>query len=155
MSLPEHPGVIFTGFVDEQTKHDALAAATVFVQPSYFESFSLSLCEAWVEGRPALVQGRCDVLRGQVERSKGGLPYTGFAEFDAALAVLLASPALREQLGQAGREYVLANYEWDDVLDRYERLLRRVIGQRGQTNAAEIAPIRPSPALRHAFDRAR
>jgi len=127
VSLPEHPRVVFTGFVDEQTKHDALAAATVFAQPSYFESFSLSLCEAWVQSRPALVQARCDVLRGQAERSKGGISYTGLAEFDAALSRLLADPQLRDQLGAAGREYVRANYQWDEVLARYERLLERVI----------------------------
>ena len=153
ITLPEHPGVIFTGFVDEQTKHDALAAATVFVQPSYFESFSLSLCEAWVEGRPALVQGRCDVLRGQAARSRGGIPYTGLAEFDAALARLLADPALRDQLGHAGRQYVVANYQWDTVLDRYEQLLARAIGERRLADHSLTSPRGPSPALRHAFDR--
>jgi len=130
MQLPDHPGVTFTGFVDEQTKADALAAATVFVQPSYFESFSLSLCEAWVQGRPALVQGRCTVLRGQVERSGGGIPYSGLAAFDAALRRLLSDPNLREHLGVAGRAYVEASYAWPAVLDRYETLLERVIGAR-------------------------
>lgn len=129
VSLPPHPGVVFTGFVDEQTKHDALAAATVFAQPSYFESFSLSLCEAWVQGRPALVQARCDVLRGQATRSGGGIPYTGLAEFDAALSRLLGDATLRDQLGAAGREYVRRNYQWPEVLARYERLLERVAGE--------------------------
>ena len=128
VELPPHPGVVFTGFVDEQVKHDGLAAATVFAQPSYFESFSLSLCEAWVQGRPALVQARCDVLRGQAARSGGGIAYTGLAEFDAALSRLLSDPRLRDQLGAAGREYVRTNYRWDDVLDRYEQLLERVTG---------------------------
>lgn len=127
MSLPSHPGVIFTGFVDEQTKHDGLAAATVFAQPSYFESFSLSLCEAWVQGRPALVQRRCDVLDGQVRRSGGGIAYTGLAEFEAALSRLLVDPVLRDELGAAGRKYVKENYAWDQVLDRYEGLLERVV----------------------------
>ncbi|CAN5440234.1 glycosyltransferase family 4 protein [soil metagenome] len=130
VSLPDHPGVVFTGFVDEQTKYDALAAATVFAQPSYFESFSLSLCEAWAQRRPALVQARCDVLRGQAARSGGGLAYTGLAEFDAALARLLSDPALRDQLGAAGRRYVVENYDWPAVLQRYEQLLERVVAER-------------------------
>jgi glycosyltransferase involved in cell wall biosynthesis len=72
--LPPHADVVVTGFVDEQTKCDALAGATALVQPSYFESFSIALCEAWAAGVPALVQGRCAVLAGQ-SAAGGGLPY--------------------------------------------------------------------------------
>lgn len=132
VSLPEHPAVRFTGFVDEQTKHDALAAATVFAQPSYFESFSLSLCEAWVQSRPALVQGRCAVLAGQARRSSGALPYESLAEFDAGLARLLSDPGLRDSMGAAGMAYVVDNYHWDVVLDRYEALLDRVVDERNR-----------------------
>lgn len=126
IELPEHPMLTVTGFVDEETKADALAAATVFAQPSYFESFSLSLCEAWVQRRPALVQRHCEVLRGQVARSGGGLAYSGFAEFDAALSRLLDDPGLRHQLGGAGRAYVEANYEWSTVTSRHVALLEQV-----------------------------
>ncbi len=129
ISLPEHPGVLFTGFVDEQTKADALAAATVFVQPSYFESFSLSLCEAWVQRTAALVQRSCAVLAGQVHRSGGGIAYSGLAEFEAALARLLDDRSLRSSLGDAGRAYVEQHYQWPEVLDRYEALLERVVGR--------------------------
>lgn len=136
VSLPEHPGVRFTGFVDEQTKHDALAAATVFAQPSYFESFSLSLCEAWVQSRPALVQGRCAVLAGQARRSRGALPYHDLAEFDAGLTRLLGDPGLRASMGAAGRAYVIAHYHWDVVLDRYEALLKRVVDERSRSTSS-------------------
>jgi len=121
--LPAHPDVVVTGFVDEQVKHDAYAGATVFVQPSYFESFSMVLAEAWAHGVPALVQGHCDVLAGQSRRSGGGVPYAGFVEFEAAVDLLLADAGLRAALGDAGRSYVQANYQWDAVLDRYEHLL--------------------------------
>ncbi|MDQ1396729.1 MAG: hypothetical protein QOG64_1988 [Acidimicrobiaceae bacterium] len=126
LPLDAHPDVVPVGFVAEEAKTGAMAGALALVQPSYFESFSLVLCEAWVQGRPALVQGRCAVLDGQVRRSGGGLPYTGFAEFEAAVDRLWGDPGLREAMGQAGRRYVEANYHWDAVLDRYERLLEAV-----------------------------
>ena len=85
----------------------------------------MALTESWVHRRPALVQGWCDVLDGQARRSGGGIPYRGFAEFEATLDRLVADPALAERLGVAGRRYVEDTYDWPVVLDRYEALLRR------------------------------
>ena len=137
LDLAPHPDVIITGFIDEQTKLDATVGATALVQPSYFESFSLALCEGWVCRRPAIVQGRCEVLVGQARRSNGGLPYRSFAEFAAAVARLLQDYALGAEMGEAGRQYVLANYEWDSVLERYERFVSRVIEARRARSADE------------------
>jgi glycosyltransferase involved in cell wall biosynthesis len=124
--LPPESGVVVTGAVDEATKEAALAGCLALVQPSFFESLSMVLLEAWAHRRPALVQGRCEVLVGQARRSGGAIPYSGFAEFEAAVDLLLASPELVDTLGAAGRRYVEARYTWDDVLTRYERFLEDV-----------------------------
>lgn len=125
--LEPHPDVVLTGFLDDQAKDDALAGSVAFLQPSYFESFSMALTEAWALERPALVQGRCDVLVGQCRRAGGGVPYVGYAEFEAALDLLVEEPGLARQMGAAGRRYVEQQYRWDVVLDRYEALLRTAI----------------------------
>jgi glycosyltransferase involved in cell wall biosynthesis len=124
--LDEHPDVIRTGFVSEELKESALSGALALAQPSYFESFSMILTEAWAHAKPALVQGHCDVLAGQCRRSGGGVPYRGYAEFGAAVDLLLADDALREHLGKSGRRHVEECYAWDRVLDRYEALLGSV-----------------------------
>ena len=49
------------------------------------------LLEAWNHGVPALVNGRCDVLRGQVLRADGGLYYRSYDEWAAGLSYLLAA----------------------------------------------------------------
>lgn len=123
--LPVHPDVRVTGFVDDQTKHDAYAAASLLVQPSYFESFSMVLAEAWLHDLAAVVQGHCGVLAGQARRSGGAVPYRGFGEFEAAVEVLLGDAATRSRLGSSGRRYVTESFSWDVVLDRYEDLLER------------------------------
>jgi glycosyltransferase involved in cell wall biosynthesis len=121
--LPDHPDVIRTGFVDDALKRSALAGALALVQPSFFESFSMVLTEAWAQGKPALVQGHCAVLEGQARQSGGGIPYRGFAEFEAALDRLVDDVDLRRRMGEAGRRYVERHYAWPRVLDSYERLL--------------------------------
>lgn len=129
VEVDTHPDVICTGYVDVQTRLDAYAAAFAFVMPSYFESFSIALCDAWVVRRPALVNGDCAVLEGQARRSGGGLPYRGLAEFSAGLNRLIADPALSAEMGQAGRDYVVARYEWGQVAESYEQLLYRAINR--------------------------
>jgi glycosyltransferase involved in cell wall biosynthesis len=121
--LDEHPDVVRTGYVTEELKESALSGALALTQPSYFESFSMILTEAWAHAKPALVQGHCDVLAGQCRRSGGGIPYRGYAEFEAAVELLVADAGLRERLGRAGRRHVEQRYAWDTVLDRYEALL--------------------------------
>jgi glycosyltransferase involved in cell wall biosynthesis len=121
--LPAHPDVITTGFVPEEVKLDAIAGCMVLVMPSYFESFSLVLVEAWAQSKGALVNGRCAVLEGQAGRSGGALPYRGYAEFEAAVELLLGQPSLCDDLGWRGRRYAVARYRWDDVLLSFEQLL--------------------------------
>ena len=77
------------------------------------------------------MQGRSPVLAGQARRSGGALAYTGFAEFEAALDVLLDDPAAGARLGAAGRAYIERRYAWPAVLDRYEHLLGCVGAPRG------------------------
>ncbi len=111
--------VVDLGYLPEQDKHDALAAATLFVHPSGVESFSIALMEAWLQGTAALVNGNCAVLREHVLRSGGGLPYIGYHEFEAALDYLLDRPALRREMGKRGQSYTRRNFRWEEVVKRF------------------------------------
>ncbi|HWQ15346.1 MAG TPA: glycosyltransferase family 4 protein [Roseiflexaceae bacterium] len=118
--------VLDLGDVPPQERHDAYAAADVFVQPSTYESFSIVLMEAWLQGTPALVNARCDVTRRFAEDSEAGLAFDGFGEFAAALDLLLADPPLRRELGARGRAYVLEHCRWEDVA---RRTIAAVLGE--------------------------
>ena len=75
---------------------------------------------------PALVNGRCKVLAGQVRRANGGLYYMFPAEFDEAADFLLNRPAERDAMGRQGLAYVDREYRWPTVLSRVESLLQDV-----------------------------
>jgi len=92
--------------------------------------------EAWAQGKPALVQGYCAVLEGQARRSGGAIPYRGYAEFEAAVDLLIEDPDLASRLGEHGRHYVEERYTWDAVLSRYEAFVAEVV-QRGEPERAE------------------
>jgi glycosyltransferase involved in cell wall biosynthesis len=121
-----HADIIVTGYVDHQVRDDGVAGATASVHPSYFESFSMALTEAWVQRRPALVNARCEVFTGQARRSGGAIPYERYAEFEAAVDMIVNDDRIARRLGAAGRAYTEANYEWDHLLDRYEKFVTRV-----------------------------
>lgn len=108
-------GVTTTGFVDEDVKSALVAGSSVVLLPSYMESFSLSLMEGWLLGRPALVQRRSAVLAGHVARSGGGLTYADYLDFEAALTLLRRKPDLGAHLGALGRRYVREEFDWNVV----------------------------------------
>lgn len=127
MPIPDHPQIRHLGFVTDQQKFDALAAAELLVMPSYYESLSMVTLEAWALGRPVLVNGRCDVLCGQSIRSNAGLYYNNYEEFAETLHAILSNRTLRSTLGGNGRAYFNEHYSWPvieqkylDVLDRLE-----------------------------------
>jgi glycosyltransferase involved in cell wall biosynthesis len=116
--------VLDLGYLSMQEKHDAYAAADVYVHPSLIESFSIVLMEAWLQGTPALVHADCAVTREAAEASGGGLAFGEFGEFAAALDLLLADAELRKELGERGRAYVLETCRWEDVARRTIEAIR-------------------------------
>lgn len=128
MSLPPVPGLRHLGYVPEEEKQAAMAAASVVVCPSAYESLSIALLEAFAAGTPGLVNAGSPVLREHCLRSRGGLYYADGEEFGAVLERIVGDEVLRRALGQAGRRYVSAYYRWPVVLDTYRRLIEKAAG---------------------------
>ncbi len=126
MQIPSNPRILALGYVSNEVREALLAHARALVVPSWYESLSIVLLEAWNHGIPALVNGRCKVLAGQVRRANGGLYYMFPAEFDEAADFLLNRPAERDAMGEQGLAYVDREYRWPTVLSRVETLLQDV-----------------------------
>lgn len=116
---------------------DELGQLDVYVALSRRESFGVAVIEAGAAGLPVVVS------------DAGGLPElvrdgeTGFvvpkedvAAAAAALQKLVLDSSLRRQLGRAGRDHVLATYEWREsvriMLALYEDLLAQARQGAGQ-----------------------
>jgi glycosyltransferase involved in cell wall biosynthesis len=127
MEIPAHAKIRHLGEVTEAEKFGLIGASDLLLLPSFFESLSIAVLEAWALGKPVLVNGECRVLEGQCQRSNGGLYYRQYAEFVPALRLLVERPGLREAMGRSGQAYVAREYGWDLVEQRTLRLLARVL----------------------------
>jgi len=126
MRIPDHPRIKALGYVSDEVRHTLLAGAEVVVVPSPYESLSIVLLEAWNHSVPALVNGHCKVLDGQVRRANAGLAYRSSREFTAALDYLLDHASERHALGLQGLAYVEQEYRWPKVASRVGSVLERV-----------------------------
>lgn len=129
MPIPEHPRIHHLGFVDDQDKYDAIAASELLIMPSYLESLSMAVLEAWALGKPVLANAKCDVLQGQCLRSNAGLFYENFPEFAEALNAIESTPTLRAALGQNGRAFFARHYSWPVIVRKYLEMLDRLSGE--------------------------
>ncbi len=121
--IPQHPRIHHLGFVDDQDKYDAMAAAEVLIMPSYLESLSMVALEAWAMGKPVLANARCDVLQGQCLRSNAGLFYANYAEFAETLRAIDTTPSLQAALGRNGRAFFERHYDWPVIVKKYTGML--------------------------------
>ncbi len=107
--------ILDLGFVSEQKKREAMAGAVAFCHPSVNESFSIVILEAWLARTPCLVNARSDVMRHQCERSNGGLWFGTYLDFEEELKLLLERKDITTALADAGRDFVLREYTWEQI----------------------------------------
>jgi glycosyltransferase involved in cell wall biosynthesis len=138
MPVPDHPRIHHLGFLPDEDKFDALAAADLLIMPSYYESLSMVALEAWALGKPVLANGKCDVLRGQCIRSAAGLYYESYEEFAEALYALESRGPLHTRLGHNGAAYFKTHYTWPVIEGKYLDMLERL---RRETPAQVMAPL--------------
>ena len=103
---------------------DVLAAADIFTLPSHFEGLPMSVIEAMLTGLPVVATA----VRGPREQVMDGetgllVPPATVAPLAAALARLVADPALRASMGAAGRARAVLTYSEAAVLARTLDLL--------------------------------
>lgn len=110
-----------------------LAAMDVFAFPSHNEAFGLALIEAMAAGLPT-VSSDCDGVPDIVVEGVTGLmvPAKDGAALAAATTRLLQDAGLREQLGRAGRERVLARFTGERFVAALERLYAEALAARGR-----------------------
>jgi glycosyltransferase involved in cell wall biosynthesis len=119
--------ITLTGQVDHEDVPGYLHSFDVFVVPSLTnrESFGVAAVEASASGLP-VIASRIGGLPEVVLDGKTGLlvPPGDVDALAFAISRLLADPALRAQMGQAGRQFVLEHYRWEDNAKLMEEIYK-------------------------------
>jgi glycosyltransferase involved in cell wall biosynthesis len=113
----------YLGIVGDQEKQYLIKNCELLINPSFYESLSLTLFEAWQQSKPVLVNGLSEVLRAQVMEADGGLFYKNENEFSIMLDWLINHPKEKNVFGKQGKSYLKQNYFWKDVKAKFESLI--------------------------------
>ena len=109
--------VHWAGFLGENAKPAAYAAADIFVHASYSEGMAMAVLEAMSAGIPTLVTEGC--YMGEAAKAGALLECKqGGAALAESIGPLLASPDERRRLGELGREYTGSHHEWGGIARR-------------------------------------
>ena len=81
-------------------------------------------------GRPILVTGHSEVLKGHCERSGAGLWFDDYEQFACRLGKLLADDEAYRLMRERAVQYVEENYRWDVVIEKYRTLIENMIQRR-------------------------
>lgn len=127
METPKEPLITFTGFVSEEEKISEIQKSFLLLNPSAFESFSISIMEAWIQKKAVLVNAKSTVMKGHCLRSQGGLYYSDSLSFQKTLDFLLENREIATRLGQNGREYVLANFSKEVIRKKLNQMVSMLL----------------------------
>ena len=137
--IPKHQRIHHLGFLEDQDKYDAMAAAELLIMPSYLESLSMVALEAWAMGKPVLANAKCDVLQGQCLRSNAGLFYENYSEFAETMRAIDTTPSLQAALGRNGRAFFDKYYAWPVIEKKYVDMLQQ-LSHESSTRKMEPVP---------------
>ncbi len=103
--------------------------ARAFVLCSLIEGHSRALVEAMACGMPIIASDVFGISNMIEHERTGYLCKTDAASIAAAIESALSAPALMEKMGAKARQYALAHYSLDQLVQREYELLRDVAGR--------------------------
>jgi len=101
LEISEH--VIWAGFLSGQEKLAALAAASVFVLPSYSENFGIAAVEALAAGLPCVISDQVGIAPDVDEFEAGSVVPCRVPDLAGALQRMMSEPQLRSRTGANAR----------------------------------------------------
>ena len=115
--------VAFTGFIPFKKYSAYYASCDIFVLHSTYEAFGIVLAEAMASGKP-VISTNVGAIPEVVDNGKTGIivpPRDSKALADAILKLAEAKD-LRIKMGMEGRKKAEREYDWDTIVEKYERI---------------------------------
>ena len=113
--------VTFTGMLTGSLKYAALAAADIYVAPSYSEGFSVSVLEGMASGLPCVITTGCNFPEAGMEKAALVVDIDTKQITDAILWCLI-NPEDAKQIGDHARKFIFNNYTWEGIAKKMEKI---------------------------------
>ncbi len=153
-SEPRHPAAIrqeierlaltadisLHGPISPSDRWSAFDGADLFVLPSQQENFGLVVTEAMARGCPVVVSKEALASEHVQAAGAGRVVPLNVPDLSAALAEMLAEPALRAEMGDRGRAYTAEHLRWDRVIGPLVDVYRQC-GRRPAVPAPMMGPL--------------
>lgn len=112
--------VRFTGYLDGADKLEAYQAASVYVLPSTYEMFAITLLESLACGTPIIATDRVGLADFVRQNDLGSIVTYGDVQgLRDEILRILGHPHDVQRRAVYGREYVLANFGWDRIAENW------------------------------------
>jgi len=124
----------FLGVLGPEALRDWYSVSTVMAFPTYHhEGLGRIIVEAQAMQVPVVAYATGGVSEGVINGKTGFLVTTGDIEtFTNKIELLLRDPERCQQMGAAGRGFVVDRYSLDALADRHERFYTQIIASRSQ-----------------------
>lgn len=129
--------ILWTGFLGGDDKLSALAAASLFVLPSYSENFGIALVEAMAAGLPCVMSDQVGIAVDAKEYDAGLVVPCEVGPLASAMQRLLDDPELRGRLGDNARHLVEDRFSLEAMSNSLVKLYDRVLS-RGQMTRGQM-----------------
>jgi glycosyltransferase involved in cell wall biosynthesis len=116
--------IIVTGYLDNQERLAALAAADVFALPATGEGLSMALLEAMAAALPVIISPGCNLAEVETYRA-GRIVEPQVEPLAQALRAMLADENQRARMGKHARELVLERFTWARVAAQLEAVYQQ------------------------------
>lgn len=120
--------VFFTGPLYGYDKYAAYIDADLYVLPSEFESFSITALEACMCGTPIVVMEKCGC--GELVKSLNCgycIKDKSISELAICIKDILCRPTEAKKRAKMGREYIITNLSWSNLVKQLENIYLDVI----------------------------
>lgn len=118
--------ILFTGPLYERDKLRAYIDADVYVLPSVYETFGITVLEASACGTPIITTNNGDELD-WIDDKVGYVVEYGKDQLQDAIVKMLSDKELRRRFGEEGKRLVREEFGWDKSVKRLEVLYETVI----------------------------
>lgn len=117
----------FIDNVDENKKYEILETCDIFASPSGFESFGITILEAWSKKKP-VIACNIEATRHLIRDGETGflVEYKNIPQLAEILIRLIDDPGLRKKIGEKGYKKLQKNYTKEIIGEKYRKFYKKI-----------------------------